>query len=614
MCGITCIVRKNKGNISQLLIQSILQLQNRGYDSIGFGTLYEEKFYEKKVLDYNANLFDLVNEDDTFQKTSIAIGHTRWATHGGVSISNAHPHISFRKKVLLVHNGIIENYKDLKDELTKKKYEFYSETDSEVICNLLEENLINDLNTCNDDNFNEIQAIEKTMQCLEGTFGIACIFLHEPEKIYLFRNGSPLIIGENENYLMATSEISGFANQMKSYFTLENNKIAVLDKTKIYFHECEPINSKITTDAATCLTCDPYAHWTLKEIMEQKDSLNRVLNYGGRLINDKVKLGGIENMIRNFQINVDAHNHLIILGCGTSLYAGQCGLNYFKHLKCFSSYQCIDGAEFTQDDIPNFGNSYIIFCSQSGETFDLLRCIDICKKINCITIGVINVVDSIIAKQVDCGIYLNAGREVAVASTKSFTSMLMALKLLSLWFYNLIIKNNHISESIIKNIRLIPLHVSNNTNIDIIKYIEPLNSESLFLLGKGKMEALAKEGALKIKELCYIHAEGYSGSALKHGPFALLKKGSPVILLIDSKNKNKMKNAYEEVSARGAYSLIITNLKENIGPNQIYVECNDDYEEFSYSIILQKIAYYLSIHRNINPDKPRNLAKVVTVE
>lgn len=364
MCGITCVFNKNGDSVLLLLVQSILQLQNRGYDSLGFGTFYEHELHVEKQIDHNNNLYENMEKIEAFRKTSMAIGHTRWATHGGVSISNAHPHMSFRKKVIVVHNGIIENYKTLKQELIKKNYCFYSETDSEVISNLLEENLSN-INS--NDSTNEINAIEKTMEKMEGTFGIACIFLNKPDQIFLFRNGSPLIIGENENYIMATSEVSGFSNQMKSYFTLENNKIAIISKNNIYFHNCNPLHSKINKHNIVSLTPDPYVHWTLKEIMEQKDSLNRVLNYGARLVNNQIKLGGIEGLMKNFQVNIENHNHLIILGCGTSYYAGQCALFYFKQFKCFSSYQCIDGAEFTEEDIMDFGNSYIIFCSQSGE-------------------------------------------------------------------------------------------------------------------------------------------------------------------------------------------------------------------------------------------------------
>tara|TARA_Y100001970_G_C14243279_1_gene866260 strand:+ start:1721 stop:3550 length:1830 start_codon:yes stop_codon:yes gene_type:complete len=609
MCGITALINKNNFNIS-ILISSLEQLQNRGYDSLGIGYINNNSLETYKKI--KPDDFHIIHEECKQLLSPIYIGHTRWATHGGITLNNTHPHISFNKKFLLVHNGIIENYNKIKNNLINEKYDFYSETDTEVIVNLLEFHYLK--------NNNILESIKNTINELEGTYGIALISIDNPDNIYLFKKGSPLLISYNENYIMATSEIAGFTNLFNNYFTLENNQICILNKNN-NFTTLDITLNKINNnsfkniDNNNYLTNipEPYKYWTEKEIFEQKFSLIRSINHGARINNNIVKFGGLENIL-SF---VKKHNerHLIILGCGTSYNAGILSLHYFKQYRTFSSYQCFDGAEFEEHDIPTSGETYVIFCSQSGETFDLIRCIDIVKNNNCISIGVINVVDSTIARAVHCGIYLNAGREVAVASTKSFTSMIMILKLISIWFYQ---QNNtkliNVPEDL-SNIRntiySIENILSNNKYNDIL---DNLDNQHLFVLGKGKLEHISKEAALKIKETCYIHAEGYSGSALKHGPFALLQKNTPVILLINHKYKSKMLNAYEEIKSREAFCLIITNIPDLHTDNTIYIKCAENYEEIPFIILLQLIAFKLSIKKGINPDKPRNLAKVVTVE
>jgi glucosamine--fructose-6-phosphate aminotransferase (isomerizing) len=299
-----------------------------------------------------------------------------------------------------------------------------------------------------------------------------------------------------------------------------------------------------------------------------------------------------------------------------------CAKYYFQNYANINQVFFTDGAEFTELDIPKIGTTLIVLCSQSGETKDLHRCIRIAKNKQIKTVGIINVIDSLIAREVDCGIYLNARREVAVASTKSFSSMIVVLLLFSLWInqeksFKKI--QNHID--IIDSIRSLPYQscILLKTLKFSDKLLYRLNKQSMFLLGKGKMESIAKEGALKIKEMCYIHAEGCNASSLKHGPFALLEKNFPIILLIDIENKDKMMNVYEEVKSRGAYICIITNIvdlkidKKN-ETDILVIETNKYSQEVLFIITIQLLAYQLAILKNINPDKPKNLAKVVTVE
>jgi glucosamine--fructose-6-phosphate aminotransferase (isomerizing) len=607
MCGITAIISKTNQNILSIILNSLQQLQNRGYDSAGLSFFEDNKIitYKKASTQNTDSLEYLKTCIEPFllnNKINACIGHTRWATHGGKTDTNSHPHTSNKGLVTLVHNGIIENFVHIKNILSE--YTFYTETDTEVIANLIEYNLLK---------YNNIEkSIEESLKCLEGTYGLAILFKEECDAIYIARNGSPIIIAENENYVMVTSERSGFLDLFNQYISLPCNEVMKISKNGTNTHELPKIPIQ---DIDMDLTPAPFKHWTLKEIYEQSLSLQRAINYGGRIQNNRVILGGLTLLIPYLS---DIKN-IILLGCGTSYNASVIGYYYLREIKQLNIVRYIDGSEFNKYDIPHIGKTLVIFCSQSGETKDLHRAIDIAKSNNCITMGIVNVVDSIIAREVDCGIYLNAGREVAVASTKSFTSMIVVLSLFHIWLCQKLILNP-IFHSQYKNVMELSNDVKKTLNIcenisSII--ILKLNTPSIFILGKGIMEAVALETALKIKELCYIHAEGYNGSSLKHGPFALLKKNFPVILLIDSKNRDKMYNAYEEIKARGAYILIITELTDlqinNESTHMIIVPKNY-YQVVIFSVVLQFISYKLSLYNNNNPDKPKNLAKVVTVE
>ena len=609
MCGITCALSKIDKNISLFMLQSLLLLQNRGYDSAGImgisdnDTIITRKYASTDKTDSLEQL--TTNIKSIFLK--LAIGHTRWATHGAKTDANAHPHSSMNNLFYIVHNGIIENYKSLKCLLINNDYTFVSETDSEIISNLIEYLFLKQTTK------NISTAITNACQMLEGTYGLAIICKETPKNIYVIKNGSPLIYAENDTMIAVTSESAGLANTFNHYMNIESNVLICLSKTGINVEKKKLIKLNKTDYE---LTPQPYKHWTLKEIKEQPDSLLRAVNNGGRIFNNNIKLGGIECLK---PIVKDIIN-IILIGCGTSYNASMCAKYYFQKYANINMVIFTDGAEFTELDIPLLGTSIVVLCSQSGETKDLHRCIKIAKNKQIITVGIINVIDSLIAREVDCGIYLNARREVAVASTKSFSSMIIVLLLFSLWINQEKQKlNNHIHIDIINSIRSLPYQSCQLLkNIEISNIVlNRLNKPSMFLLGKGKMESIAKEGALKIKEMCYIHAEGCNASSLKHGPFAMLENNFPVILLIDNENRDKMMNVYEEVKSRGAYILIITNLNIEIsktGVDLLLVETNKYCQEVLFIIVLQYLAYKLAILKNINPDKPKNLAKVVTVE
>lgn len=602
MCGIIAILSL-LSNIKDI-INGLKQLQNRGYDSAGLSYI-ENKINVVKYASTNTedSILKLQNNIDSIKSIN-TIAHTRWATHGPKTDYNSHPHLSNCKKIVLVHNGIIENYKVLKDFLINKGYTFNSETDTEVIVNLISYYYKN--------NNNPQFAINKTISKLEGTWGLAIQFLDFPNKMYAIRHGSPLLLGISDNNLIITSELSGFNGLVNNYFILENNDLLELssDNKKLSYKTTHNYKLNKVNNNNFDLTPSPYKYWMEKEINEQIESSLRAIGLGGRINNNKVKLGGLEN----HKYNIKKINNIILLGCGTSYNAGMCGVKYLKSLKIFNTVSCYDGAEFNKLDIPNIGKTALILLSQSGETKDLHRCIDIAKEENLFMIGIVNVVDSMIAREVDCGIYLNAGREVSVASTKSFTSQIIVLQLFSIWLAQLHKINFKILQKL-NNIRKFSNDIKQVLELkDKIKEeCKRLNHNSMFILGKGINEYIANEGALKIKEISYIHSEGYSGSSLKHGPFSLLENNFPVILLIiNDEYKSKMLNVYEEIKSRHANILVITDEEELYVDNKIVIPKNN-YSEVLSIIVLQYISFYLGLLRNTPIDKPRNLAKCVTV-
>jgi len=369
----------------------------------------------------------------------------------------------------------------------------------------------------------------------------------------------------------------------------------------------------------TNLTPYPYPHWTIKEIHEQPKIVLNSINHGGRIKNDsEVKLGGLDANVELFK----PIQNVIILGCGTSYFAGLYGMYFFKKICHFNTVQVFDGADFNDWDVPKIGHTIFILVSQSGETLDLYRCIEIAKRHNITTIGIINTPDSLISREVTCGVYCNAGKEVGVASTKAFTSQVICLSLVALWFSNLHDVSKEKRIQMIHDLKQLSRDIQttlNNCNTKIVELAKKINMYNhLFLIGKGSDECVAKEGSLKIKEVSYIHSESYSSSSLKHGPFALLDKNFPVIILnLDEEHYGKTMNCYNEIKTRGAPIIFITNDKNHLtndDTENIIITKNSSYASLLGIIPIQLLAYYISIQRNLNPDKPRNLAKVVTVE
>lgn len=602
------------------------QLQNRGYDSAGgCGVVTDPTTGQNELVtrkyattQTDDSIIMLERSEDDFKNCTNGIFHTRWATHGAKTDTNAHPHLDNKNRIALVHNGIIENYYELKLELERDHgIKFKSETDTEVIVNLISIYYDQSLDTEGVKHME--QAIMKAVSRLQGTWALVIICKDKPDNMYCVRHGSPLLVGFGGSYIIVTSEQAGFGPHVNNYLCLNNGDITVLRRrdNKVNFQNIENYELRNITIKNNELTPEPFPHWTIKEIHEQYEASIRAISFGGRIVeNDKVKLGGLVPHTEKLK-KID---HIIMLGCGTSLNAGQHSMSFFKDLCNFTTVQSFDGSEFTDDDVPRQGSVCAIFLSQSGETKDLYRCIKICRDNDIFTIGVINVVDSLIAREVDCGCYLNAGREVGVASTKAFTSQVILLSMVAIFFAQI----NNLScskrEQYIKALRQLPSEIkktiaaSSDICDTIASYLK--DQKDMFVLGKGSMISVASEGALKTKEIGYIHSEAYSGNALRHGPYAVIGSGTPIVFLSpNDSNFTHMNNTIEEVKSRDAYPIVISDTQDvsRHAVHKVIVPCSKIYKGIIHNIPMQLIAYFMALKKGHNPDMPKNLSKCVSV-
>jgi len=626
MCGITAYLGSESA--FEYILASLVLLQNRGYDSVGVCTLDKHFICHKYASTKENTAIELLQKYTSSYSGNVGIGHTRWATHGAKNDTNAHPHFDSTNQICVVHNGIIENYLEIKDRLIREGITFKSQTDTEVIPQLLGYYLGKELERLNGDiskvDFQK-DVLTKTVKDLCGTWAIVVLFIHSPNKLYLCKNGSPLVLGIDAKFALISSEQLSLSKHFNNYITLNDGDIVTLEKGMdgiIRFPNRTNYIENIIQNKVIETSSYPYPHWTIKEICEQPLSIMRTLNMGGRLLGDNnVKLGGLDGH-RELLIDID---NIILLGCGTSLNAAQIGCKIMRSFKCFNIVNFVDASEFVIDDIPNSGKTGFVLLSQSGETKDLHRCIELIRSGDYPIMSIVNVVGSLIARESDCGIYLNAGREVGVASTKAFTSQVVALILMSIWFSQN--KNTcvHLRTQYIKNLRNLSLDVEQllGSCMEQVRTIAKsiIDTRSMFLLGRGLAQFIANEGSLKIKEIGYIHAEGYSGGSLKHGPFALIDKDT-VVILIAPKDENfgKMINAAEEISSRSGRIILITNsgfrgdYNNDLFEHVITIPTNETLQCILSIIPLQILAYEIGLLKGHNPDFPRNLAKVVTVD
>lgn len=625
MCGIIAYLGRRDG--TNFVLEGIKILRNRGYDSMGCCSISpgQKGFVVTKYAQRNGeDCYQLLEKNfDVHRGQTCMVAHTRWATTGVVNDVNSHPHLDTLTPdgISIVHNGIINNYQQLKEFLIQQGVEFRSETDTEVIVNLI--------SYYYQQKSNMMDAIKLTLQELDGTWALIIMNRQEPDNLYVCKKGSPILVGYSEDMCIISSEISGFSNHLKNYHVIPDNHILKVNLSttdhKIRFFRDEKL-TELSTHTLIHQTLHettptPYPHWTLKEIMEQANAAFRATNQGGRIKNrSRVNLGGLKEHVETL-VKI---KHLIILASGTSLHAGMVGLKYFQTLSGFTTIRAIDASEFTLLDLPD-RNVGVLMLSQSGETRDLVHCLEIIRENRPeVTIfSIVNVVESIIAREADCGIYLNAGREVGVASTKSFTNQLVVLILLAVWFSQNRNKNHNLRSKIISSLRNLQDLITDTLNqiqTPCNQIIDRLaKHQHLFVLGRDKGYPIALEGALKIKEISYIHAEAYPGGGLKHGPLALISQGTPVIVVRigDSELKEKLDIAAEETKSRGAYLVSISNqlcANRGIYDSEILIADDQHLSPLLAVIPLQYLAYLLSLKLGQNPDYPRNLAKCVTVD
>ena len=605
MCGIIGIASNKPVSIN--IINSLKKLEYRGYDSAGIATLKNNFINEKKCSGRVDELEKILFKSPS--DGNIGIGHVRWATHGVPSILNAHPHSS--ENVSVVHNGIIENSDELKKELESKGLKFKSQTDTEVITLLITEELNNN---------NPLESVFKTLNKLKGSFALGILFKDFSDIIIGARRGSPLAVGysNNENYLGSDSYALKSMTNKISY--LDDGELCVLTKSEVSFYNDKKnkINKKIhiVSDEENIADKGDYKNFMSKEIFEQPITAKKCVN---EYIDSLKK----DINIYNFPINPKDLKKIILIGCGTAYHSCLVAKYWLEELTKIDVEIDI-ASEFRYRNLKFNNKNLYIFISQSGETADTAAALDICKKNNVKTCAIVNVIESTIARNADWVLPIHAGPEIGVASTKAFLGQLIVLYILSL---KLSSKRNEINQTTynqnIENLKTLPKFLKKTldleTNIQILAK-EFLDAKGSMFLGRGSSFPIALEGALKLKELSYLHAEGYPAGEMKHGPLALIEEGLPVIIIAPKdKYFEKTLSNMQEVIARGGKIVFITdNKKESISENIRFglrvPHIDDLLSPILLTVPLQLLAYHVALLKNCDIDKPRNLAKSVTVE
>lgn len=604
MCGIVGYIGNREAQ--PILTSGLRRLEYRGYDSAGIVTVGKKPTLLRakgKVIE----LETLVAKKTT--KDTAGIGHTRWATHGVPAENNAHPHKA--GDIYLVHNGIIENYKELKAEL--KKHTFVSETDTEVLAALID--------SFYDDKASLESAVVQALQLVEGTYGIAVLSTREPDQIIVARKGSPLIIGVGSGELVIASDASALIGHTSDAIYLNDGELAVCRRDGVELKDLssQPLTAKVEQIEAdmSAIQKQGYDHFLLKEIMEQPVTLRSTLN--GRVVpsENRAMLGGL-NMTDEELRQVE---HVVIIGCGTAYYGGVLASYYLEQLVDGLTIDVEIASELRYRSFHLPKNSVALVVSQSGETADTLACLREIKRRGVRTLGVINAVGSTIAREVDGGVYVHAGPEISVASTKAFTSQVSAMTVFGVQLaqakgagiQDLTMYINELA-ALPDEIEALLSSVQDDVKAAAKRYA---THEHALFLGRDTLYPVALEGALKLKEISYIQAEGYAGGELKHGPLALIDdRFFEVMLLQDNWLFDKSISNLAEINARGGHVLVMTDSKKDID-----AECVIRIKTSLHilvpillNVVQQLFAYYVAVERGSDVDQPRNLAKSVTVE
>jgi glucosamine--fructose-6-phosphate aminotransferase (isomerizing) len=607
MCGIIGYIGTKKAK--PILINGLLRLEYRGYDSAGIATVEKDgiKVIKEKGKIANLDAMDGIND----LEGTIGIGHTRWATHGKPSAINSHPHYDNDKLFAVVHNGIIENYHDLRKFLEDNGYTFLSDTDTEVIPNLI------NFYYKKENDF--LKAVKIACDDLKGSFALEILCKYYPDNMIVVRQDSPLVIGRglDENYI--SSDIPAILSFTKDFYFLNDREFAVLSRDNIDFYDNElnkidKVVKSIEWNTASAEK-DGYDDFMLKEIYEQPNAIRETI--GSKLSESKISFNDFE-IKKEF---LETINRIYIVACGTAMNAGLATKATFENF-CKIPTEVDIASEFRYRNPLIDEHTLCIYISQSGETADTIAALKLAKSKGAKTIAVANVIGSSITREADYCIYTHAGPEIAVASTKAYTSQVVLLNILALYFAEVL---DRIPSSTIDSMKKELLELPKKAEITLGNVAEVKNfanivykETDMFFLGRGVDYYVASEGSLKLKEISYIHSESYAAGELKHGPIALIENDVTVIGIITNPNLvEKTISNIQEVITRGAKTLVITNQK--INESQFFKVINIPDTEPCLSpvlsiIPLQLLAYYISKEKGLDVDKPRNLAKSVTVE
>ncbi|MBS6252653.1 MAG: glutamine--fructose-6-phosphate transaminase (isomerizing) [Clostridia bacterium] len=613
MCGIVGYIGKQKA--SPILINGLIRLEYRGYDSAGISTIESNGLSIMKNKGRVKNLYDLEGIDKL--EGTIGIAHTRWATHGKPSKENAHPHQDNSKTFSVVHNGIVENYNDLRKFLTDNGYNFLSETDTEIIPNLIDFYYKKDNKNTNINKF--LTAVKNACSDLKGSFALEIICKDFPDNMIVVRKDSPLVIGkgDGENYI--SSDIPAILSFTRNFYLLNDYEFSLLSRDDIKFYDknLNPIDKKTKTIEwdATSSEKNGFDDFMLKEIYEQPTSIRETI---GSKFSENSKCEFEElNFSKEYLSSI---NKIYIVACGTAMHAGLVAKNAIEKL-CKINTEVDIASEFRYREPLIDSKTLCIFISQSGETADTIAALKLSKQKGAKTIAISNVIGSSITRESDYSLYTHAGPEIAVASTKAYTSQVILLVILAIYFAEILGIEEKALTNLKKEILELPKKIEETLSVsESVKNIAKtiFQEKDIFFLGRGIDEAVAREGCLKLKEISYIHSESYPAGELKHGPIALIENGITVIgILTDSNLVEKSISNLQEVITRGAKTLVITNQKLNKDLFDFVIEIPETNSFVSpiLSIIpLQLLSYYISKEKGLDVDKPRNLAKSVTVE
>ena len=613
MCGIVGYIGEKKAY--PILLTGLTALEYRGYDSAGIASIEDDKICVMKDKGRVANL----NNIRGINKLSgtVGIAHTRWATHGKPSKENAHPHMDNSETFAVVHNGIIENYTELRKFLTDNGYKFLSQTDTEVIPNLIHYHFSKDTN---DDENKFLRSVQSATKDLKGSFAIEVLCNLYPDKMVVVRKDSPLVIGKGLTGYHIASDIPALLEFTRDFYLLDDYEFALIEKNSIKFYNSDLVEhskeiKNIEWDSSAAEK-NGYEDYMLKEIFEQPTAIRETI--GSRLkLGEPCNFSDI-NITKEYLSTI---NKIFIIACGTAMHAGLAGKKFIENL-CNIPVEVDIASEFRYRNPIIDEKTLCIFISQSGETADTIAALKLSKSKGAKTLAVSNVIGSSITREADYTIYTHAGPEIAVASTKAYTSQVVLLGILAIYFAEILEStDSETLENLKKDIFDLPKKIETalKTSDEVKKFAKKISKEKdVFFIGRGSDYNVALEGSLKLKEISYIHSEAYASGELKHGPIALIEKGITVISILTDKNLlEKSISNIEEVITRGAKTFIVTNqdIENSNFDNVVKIEDTNPLLSPILSVIpLQLLAYYISKDKGLDVDKPRNLAKSVTVE